>query len=248
MIVGNENFLSDMREGVRVAMEAEPYFFGIPIISERLKNIEGKISETVGKAGGLAILLVTPVVGGTITNLRGANFDKIQFVARVFENTKTNETGKDALNVAIYTAAFWSQVKPDALTATLKLDDPAVTLGNDPRYLTYDVAALTEGGTQIDIPRLEPPILDVNGGEVTMSHGTPGAFIFYTLNNSVPAPRNPLSAVYLGAFSPPAETPIRARAWLPGYLPSAESRVKIAALGTEQGAALVTESGATLIL
>lgn len=198
---GNEKFLTDMRESVKGLMEAEPYYANIAIISERLKDIDARIEERVGKFGGLAIVLVTPQVGGVMPNILGANFTAIKFAARIFENTKINKTGKEALDVAIYTAAFWSQIKPDSLSATLKLDEPAITLGNDPKYLTYDVSAITEGGTRIQIPRLDAPAIDFsNLMAVVLGIGypTPGASIFYTLDGSPPVPRNPSARLWQG--------------------------------------------------
>lgn len=238
MSIGNEKFLSDMREAVKAAMEAEPYFFDISIVTERLQNIDGKVDALVGKSGGLAIVLVTPALGGVLVNVRGANFAKIQFVARIFENTKTNPTGKEALNVAIYLAAFWSQLKPDALTAALKLDDAAVTLGNDPRFLCYDVGATTEGGTQIAIPQLGAVSVDApeaieaealealdGGTALVLAPDVPGAAIFCTLDMTPPAPRNPSAFVYTAPFPAASGSTLRARAWLAGYLPSAELKV-----------------------
>jgi hypothetical protein len=323
----NETFLSDMRDSVKALMEAEPYYSDIPIISERLRNIEAKILETVGRAGGLAILLVTPIVGKALVNVKGANFEDVQFVARIFENTKTNATGKEALDVAIFTAAFWSQLKPDSLSAPLRLDEPAIALGNDPRYLTYDVAATTSGGTKIDIPRLEDVTLEsipnaagpvetfndgtraytwreadqvfvIVGAEVadperwvidarsvahpesdgyemalfyeivgglqvgywifrrvdgvwieafsqidgsvsvppvmpsgfefftrplfSLTHPNAAATIFYTLDGSPSFPRSPAATLFQDSFNAAPGATLRARAWLPGYIPSAE--------------------------
>jgi hypothetical protein len=330
-MTNNEKFATDMRDAVKALMEADPYYSDIPIITERLQNIDAKVEQIVGKAGGLCIVLVTASFQSPIANLPGANFDTILFVARVFENVKSNPTGKEAQHVALYTAALWSQLKPDALSSPLKLDDPGVSLGNDPRFLSYDVSAVTAGGTTIEIPRLAdltigstpaaatpvgtfndgtrdyswreddellvlvgkemtdpdrweidarsvihpqnvtgfelalvyehvgglqvgywvfergsdgvwtinyqqidgststPPVIP-DGFEFftesvyTLDHVTPGAAKFYTLDRSFPAPRNPAAHLYLEPFNAAPGTTIRARAWLPGYIPSAELR------------------------
>lgn len=225
---GNEKFLDDMRDALAAMMDADPYFSDIAIITERLKDIEGKIAETVGRSGGLSIVLVTPVVGGAMPNLKGANFSEILFVARVLENTKTNPTGKAALSVSIYVAAFWSQLKPDALSAPLKLIEDAIVLGNDPRYLSYDVRATTEGGTQIDIPRLAEIAIDASDpAAIALAHPVAMATLVYTLDGSKPYPRNPSAMPYVGPFNAAPGATLRARAWLPGYIPSAEQRQQI---------------------
>jgi hypothetical protein len=221
----NEKFASEMRDAVKALMEADPYYSDIPIITERLQNIDDRVERIVGKAGGICIVLVTASFEGPIANLPGANFGAIKFIARTFENVKTNPTGKEAQHVALYTAALWSQLKPDALSSPLKLDDPGVSLGNDPRFLTYDTNAVTEGGTKIQVPKLAEVTIDASDlSAVALANASPFAFIFYTLDGSKPAPRNPAVAVYLDTFNAALGVTVRARAWLPGYIPSAELR------------------------
>lgn len=224
---GNEKFLSDIRASIGAFTEADPYFCDIPVITERLKNLQGRIDELVGRAGGIALILVTPVLGGVLANVTGANFSGIQVIGRILENTKINETGKEALDIAIYTTALWSQLKPDALSSTLVPQEPPIVLGNDPKYLSYDVRFTTEGGTKIEIPQIDPLTIDAsNLAAIALAQSTPvpGAAMFYTLNNTQPSPRNPASALFLAPFSSIAGTTVRARAWLPGYIPSAELR------------------------
>lgn len=220
MSTGNEKFLSDIRTALAAFTEADPYYSDIPVITERLKNLQGRIDQLVGTAGGIALVLVTPLVGGVLANVRGANFKDIHVVGRVLENTTRNTTGKEALDVAIYTAALWSQAKPDALSSALRPDEPTIALGNDPKFLSYDIHFLTEGGTQIQIAQLDTP--ELAGSEIA-AHPTAGAAIFYTTDGSAPIPRNPTASLYAGSPFAPG-TAVRARAWLAGYLPSAELR------------------------
>lgn len=229
-----ESFATDLRDAVQALMEADPFYAPIEIVSERLKDLEEKINETVATAGGIAILLVTPSFENVLTDVRGAHFDDVKMVARVLENTRSNDTGLAALDVAIHTAALWSQLKPDALANPLKLQ--SVVLGNDPRFLAWDVTASTSGGTALDIPRLadvglgdppgKPPVMDGSVSKV-LTHPTPGAVIFYTLDGSAAVPRNPSAAVFTTAFTAPSGTTLRARAWLPGFIPSPEFRVTL---------------------
>jgi|SRR5581483_6745855 len=225
MANGNEKFLSDIREQLRALIEADPYFADIPVITERLKDIQARIDKAVGLGAGLCLVLVTPAVGGVLSNVPGANFSDIRIVGRVLENVSRNTTGKEALDVAIYTAALWSQLRPDALSSALRPNEPAISLGNDPKFLSYDVNFLTEGGTRIEIPKLDAPTIDAsNPSAVVLASSQPGAAVFYTLDKSSPVPRNPAAQLYLAPFD--ATTPgtkIRTRAWLAGYQPSPES-------------------------
>ena len=222
-MAGNEKFATEMRDAVKAIMEADPYYLDIPIITERLQNIDAKIDAIVGKAGGICIVLVTVSFGSPIVNLPGANFDKIGFVARVFENVKSNPTGKEAQHVALYTAALWSQLVPDALSAPLKLDDPGVSLGNDPRFLTYDTRAVTEGGTKIEIPQLDPPLLDFSNPPAKLSCPQSGAAAFYTFDGSAPFPRNPAAAAFVDMFAnlpspkPAYDDGVHAYVWDPAF-------------------------------
>ncbi len=222
---GNEKFLSDIRNSVSALTEADPYYLDIPVITERLKDLQGRIDKIVGTAGGIALVLVTPLVSGALANVKGANFTGIKVLGRVLENTTRNQTGKEALDVAIYTAALWSQAKPDQLAAALRPDEPVISLGNDPKFLSYDISFLTEGGTAIDVPKLAAPALNASDlSAVTLTAGVAGAAIFYTENGSAPVPRNPAAQLYLAPFNAASGATLRARAWLAGYLPSAETR------------------------
>jgi hypothetical protein len=219
----NEKFAEDMRDAVKALMDADPYYIDIPIVTERLQDIDAKMDEMIQLTGGIALVLLVVTFEEVLENLPGANFKKIRFAARVIENLNLNATGKTAEQVALHTGALWSQLKPDALSSPLKLE--SVELGNDHRGVNYDTFAFTEGGTKITIPRLAELTIDAsNLAAVAFAHETPGAFIFYTLDGSKPAPRNPAAAVYLNTFNSAPDVTVRARAWLPGYIPSAELR------------------------
>lgn len=223
----NEKFLSDIRNSVAAFTAADPYFSDIPVVTEKLKDIHGRVEELVGRVTGICLLLVTPILGGRLSNVPGANYSDILFMGRMLVNNKINKTGKEALDAAIYTDALWSQMKPDQLAAALRPMNPAIVLGNDPRFVSYDIRYLTEGGTKIDVPQLSELTIDasdLSAIELAQSSPQPGAVIFYTLNNEQPSPRNPASVLYLAPFSSISGVTVRARAWLPGYLPSAELR------------------------
>lgn len=223
----NEKFAEDMRDAVKALMEADPYYLDIPIITERLQDIDAKTDEIIQLAGGIALILLVVTFDDPIQNLPGANFDKIRFAARTIENLNLNSTGKSAQQVALHTAALWSQLKPDALSSPLKLE--SVALGNDPRGVTYDTFALTEGGTKIEIPRLDAPFLPAGlpAGATQFGPGGIDALLIVTNNGTAPAPRNPSALSTWGAsnvYSDPSGTVFRVRAWRPGYIPSPELR------------------------
>jgi hypothetical protein len=226
----NELFLTQMRAALAGFMEADPYYASIPIITERKRDVESRIDEQVSKIGGIAIILITPTLGGPMPNIPGANFSKIVFLARHYELPARNSSGKEAIEVALHTAALWSQLKPDAFSQILHPDDPSIVLGDDPKYLSWDVIYITEGGTKIDIPQLDAPAIDASDtSAVELISTQPGAAIFYTLDNSAPSPRNPTATVYTAPFDASTSgTKIRSRTWLAGYIPSTETKLTTA--------------------
>lgn len=224
-MAGNEKFLADIRDSVGALTTADPYFSDIPVVTEKLKDINSRVEQLVGRTNGICLILVTPTLGGRLGNVPGANYSDILLLGRMVVNNKINQTGKEALDAAIYTDALWSQMKPDQLAAALRPAEPSIVLGTDPSYLSYDIRYLTEGGTKIDVPHLDGLTIDASdlgAIELAQSSPQPGAAIFYTENNTQPSPRNPASALYLAPFSSTSGVTVRARAWLPGYLPSAE--------------------------
>lgn len=222
--MGDETFISDLRESVKALTEADPYFADIPIVTERLKNIQGRIDEVVGRLNGICLILVTPGVKESMPNVPGAHFRGIGLVGRVLENTTINKTGKEALHVAVYLCGLWSQKRPDEFTAALVPDKHPIVLGNDPKYLSYDIFFSTEGGARMPIPQLDAVQLTSGSaaGAIMLAHPTPGAAIFYTLDGTQPAPRNPSAALATGDILPLVSQKLRARAWLAGWHPSAE--------------------------
>jgi hypothetical protein len=62
---------------------------------------------------------------------------------------------------------------------------------------------------------------------LSLAESQPGAAIFYTINGTAAAPRNPAAAFYVSPFNADSGVTIRARAWLSGYIPSAEKRLTL---------------------
>jgi hypothetical protein len=254
--MANEHkFLSSLRDQVKAFTEADPFFDGIDILNEELKDILNAVDQRIAQLGGLCIVLVTPSVGGVIANVSGANFSDIKLVARIYENTIINDTGKHALDVAMYLAALWSQARPDTFSSALVPSEPTVQLGNDPNYLSYDVIFGTESGASIPIPQLETPGADLTDldavvlaaelqtepgdvadlgdtgpiSEAALSHTRPGVALYYTTDGSYPHPRNSSAALYTEPFTLAPGDKLRVRAWLAGFLPSLELRATAAA-------------------
>lgn len=193
-------------------LSARPYFEPVGIISERVQNIDYAIELAISKLG-ICIVLVTPVVDVTNPEVSGPFFDKCLYVARVLQQVTLDPSGLDALDVAINVAMTLHGFKPASLNGPLTVQSPAVTLGNDPRYLSYDVRLMGGGGGSYVPPKLDLEIANA-AGEITLSSTTPGAAIFYRTDGKNPSTQ---AALYSGPFTPPAGTTVKARAWLAGF-------------------------------
>lgn len=221
----NENFANDIRDAFKAMLEADTYYDGITIIAEKHRDIQQQLAASIGIAGGIAVVLLIPQLGGTLPNLKGANFDRIRLVARVHENMSFSTTTKEAMDVAIHTAIVGNLYVPDAATANFRLEDPAVVRVEHPQFLTYDVSFLTAGGAYVQVNRLAALTVDIGTpSAVTISSATAGAAIYYTLDGTVPNPVN--GTLYTGAVNAEGFT-LRARGWLAGYLPSPEYKATL---------------------
>jgi hypothetical protein len=129
-----------------------------------------------------------------------------------------NRTGKPALEVAEYIAAVWDFRLVDGASEPLVVTD--ISLGNDPRFVTWDVIGRTMGGLKYTIPAIET-VVAVNSppGTITLTCARPGAAIFYTTDGTMPSPRN--GTLYTAPFALGSGITLRARAFLAGYLSGA---------------------------
>ena len=97
---------------------------------------------------------------------------------------------------------------------------PAITLANDPLNLVYQCHVRTSGGLRNVPPKLASPGCTQQNGLLTMSCATAGAAIFYTLDGSLPLPRNPMAFLYTAPVTSVPGATLKARAFLAGYLNS----------------------------
>jgi len=221
--------LSQIQQQCADRIQSDPLFATIPVLTERIKDIEseidralGPLNQADGKTGIVAIVL-TPTANANFDNVFGPFFDDIRIVVRVIENVPINQDPNTGTNVAAAEAAekicaLLHHFYPDAANGPVVAQKPSIALGNDPNNLSYDCRFKTAGGLAIVLPQAAMPVIANNSGAITITCATAGAAIFYTLDGSNASPRN--GTLYTGTFTPSTGLTLKARAWLAGYLAS----------------------------
>jgi hypothetical protein len=223
------SLLTSLQQQCADRLLADPFFANVPVLTERIRDIESEITAALGPLNGqggktgLVAIILTPTASVNFENVFGPFFDDIKIVVRIVENVPVNQDPDTGTNISAADAAekicaLLHHFQPDSATGPVLAQRPGITLANDPNYLSYDCRFKTAGGLTSVPPQVATPVLAKNSGAVTLTCDTPGAAMFYTLDASNPMPRN--GAFYTAPFTPaPAQT-LNVRAFLAGYLTS----------------------------
>lgn len=228
------SILSQLQQQCADRLQTDPLFANIPVLTERIKDIEseidralGPLNEQGGKTGLVAIIL-TPSANATFENVFGPFFDEIKVVVRVIENVPINQDPNTGTNIPAAEAAericnLLHHFLPDSANGPITAQKPTISLGNDPTHLSYDCRFRTSGGLSAVLPQLSAPVITKNGSAYTLACSTAGAAVFYTLDGSNPSPRN--GTFYTAPITPASHLTLNARAWLAGFLTSQTATV-----------------------
>ena len=217
--------LKGIQAGVAARLASDPYFSNVTIVTENIGDIENKIQTAIAKLG-VCVIVVTPSASMAAPDAPAPYFNNIKVLVRVVENVVLNRSAsganKPASDVAEIVASLLHQWTPDGISECIFLEEPSITLGNDPRLLSYDVRCRTQGGLSYTIPSTAQPVIVLTGSSypqtATITCATAGAAIFYTLDGTAPIPRNPSAFLYNGVISGiAAGTVIKAQSSLWGY-------------------------------
>lgn len=208
------NPITEMQQGAADILAADPFFDDIPVITEKIKDIENQVDQAVGRIA-VCCLVVTPVAIISHGNMP-VYFEPVNLVIRTFENPTVNTTGKGALDITLQAIGLLHLVPPVS-PAFETLVCKGYRLGNDPRWLSYDAIFETKGGIVVPIPVVADPVVayDSGLGSFSITCATPHASIFYSTGDPYPSPRS--GTFYAGPVTMPKPVTVKARAWLPGY-------------------------------
>jgi hypothetical protein len=222
------SILTSIQQEIADRLLADPFFATIPVLVEAPRDLTFDLQAGVAAAGTYGVVLV-PQATVTSPTAPGPIFDPVEIAVRFRENSPV-ATGPHALEVAETALALLHLYRPSTINEVLSTAPQALARVNEPNVVAYEVRVRTQAGASFAVPQLDAPGISSAGSAspqtVTLSSATAGAAMFYTLDGSQPAPRGPTSLLYTTPFAVNAPSLLRTRAWLAGYLASAEARAK----------------------
>ena len=200
------SILTSIQQEVADCLLADPFFATIPVLVENPRDVSYELLASVAAAGTYGVVLVPQALVSSPT-APGPFFDPVEIAVR-FSETVPVSTGPHALEVAEMALALKAVKEQDVVA--------------------YEIAVRTQAGASYAIPQLDAPVISSAGyispQTVTLASDQAGAAIFYTLDGSQPAPRGPTSILYTAPFDVATPSLLRTRAWLAGFVASAEAR------------------------
>ena len=220
------SILMSIQQEVADRLLADPFFATIPILVEQPRDVSYELQTSVAAAGTYGVVLVPQALVSAPT-APGPFFDPVEIAVRFRENTPV-AAGPHALEVAETALALLHLFRPTTINEVLTAAPAALKLVKEPNVVAYEIQLRTQAGASYAVPQLDAPVISSAGTEspqtVTLSSDQAGAAIYYTLDGSQPAPRGPTSLLYTAPFTVSAPSLLRTRAWLAGFVASAEAR------------------------
>ena len=205
---------------------ADPFFATIPVLVEQPRDLSFELQASAAAAGTWGVVLV-PQAQVTAPNAPGPIFDPVEFAVRFRANTPA-ATGAGSLEAAETALALLHLYKPTTVNEVLVAAPEALRRVLEPNVVTYEIRVRTQACAAYAVPQVAMPVAtsvgQVSPQTVSLSCATAGAAMFYTLDGSAPVPRGPSAILYSAPFSVNGSCTVRVRAWLAGYLASAECR------------------------
>lgn len=139
-------YLTELQEQASALLSAHAFFTpeagtAIPVLTEKLKDIESEIELKVSSIGA-CVLIVTPSASIQYRNSPGPELSSVTLVARVIELPTINASGsgQPAAYIAQIVAQLLHLWRPSIDGAdNAPLVCTGIDLANDPRALSYDV-------------------------------------------------------------------------------------------------------------
>jgi hypothetical protein len=205
---------------------ADPFFATIPVLVENPRDVSYELQASVAAAGTYGVVRVPEALVSAPT-APGPYFDPVEIAVRFYENVPVS-TGPHALEVAETALALLHLFRPTTINEVLTAAPTALKAVKEADVVAYEIAVRTQAGANYAVPQLDAPTIssagDVSPQTVALTSDQAGAVIFYTLDGSQPAPRGPTSFLYTAPFVVSAPSLLRTRAWLAGFVASAEAQ------------------------
>jgi hypothetical protein len=218
------SILYSLQQEIADRLTADPFFAAVPVLAELPRDMAFELQAGIAAAGTWGIVLV-PQAQVSSPNAPGPILDPVEFAIRFRANVPVS-AGPGALDAAEAALALLHLYRPPSVNEVLVAAPEALRRVIEPNVVTYEVRVRTQVCVSYEIPRVAAPAVSVAGADfpltVSLSCGTPGAAMFYTLDGSAPVPRGATAALYSGPLSVEAGCTLRVRGWLAGYLTSCE--------------------------
>ena len=229
------SFLAQLQQDIAEGcLAADPFFAEGVVIWEQRKDVASEVARIESQVGW-GVLVMTPTANTSLRNLPTPFYDEVKVVVQCYVNTATVPAGSpSALEIAERVAQLLSQYQstavPNALAPASPTLVPTLCYDGDGRVVdtvdAWTVNFSTSGGGALEIPMCAAPEITEADGLVTITCATAGAAVFYATDGKLPIPRT--GTLYTAPFATPASgTPLRAKAWLAGYLPSKPARLNV---------------------
>jgi Chitobiase/beta-hexosaminidase C-terminal domain len=221
------SILTSIQQEVADCLLADPFFATIPILVEQPRDVAYELSSSIAAAGTYGVVLVPQALVSAPT-APGPIFDPVEIAVRICENVPVS-TGPHALEVAETALALLHLFRPVTINEVFTAAPTALKAVKLPNVVAYEIQVRTQAGANYAVPQLAAPGITSAGSlspqTVGLSSDQPGASLYFTLDGSQPAPRGPTSILYTSPFVVSAPSLLRTRAWLAGFVASAEARM-----------------------
>jgi hypothetical protein len=218
--------LVSIQQEIADRLLADPFFAAIPVLVETPRDMAFDLQAGVAAAGIYGVVMV-PQATVTAPGAPGPIFDPVEIAVRIRENIPV-AAGPHALEVAETALALLHLYRPDSINEVLCAAPNALVRVNEPNVVAYEIRVRTQAGASYAVPQLNAPTIASAGTAtpqtVALTSDQAGAAVYYTLDGSQPSPRGGTSFLYTAPFALSTPAIIRTRAWLAGYLASAEAR------------------------
>jgi hypothetical protein len=208
--------LERLQKDIYAKLNREAYFADVPVFRYDYK-IQANIDQALGGVGAKAGK-ISAAVSVLLPGLEGANPEVPGPTQLVVVTCRVQElpdlvTGKRAEDVALYIRQLLHHFAPGGEVQTLVCDTQAM----NPSWvfapkLTFDVRHYANLNS-VPLDKVKPVKIANVGGAISLSCGTAGAAIYYTINSEFPANGETGATLYSAPFATPAAgTLIRAAA------------------------------------
>ncbi len=220
------SFATAAQQMIADELSARPFFSdnGIVVLSEYLKDLENQIDIALAKVDGKCIIIFSPELDSDWSNSAGAFFNKISFIAAVYQNPIlagdiVPDDALQGIDIAVEVSLAVYQLQIDILNGPLVMVSPGIKKIPEDNNVVHYVFFQGQGGDRAEPDQVAPVVITNNSGTITLTCATEGAGIFYRTDGKPPATAG-ASTHYTAPFAASSGTKILARAWLAGLVAS----------------------------